>query len=241
MSLWKGAWYLAKHELVKDRWKFLITLALVLYILLFSMPFFMDSLEGEQTGGITWASDFIYLSLLPCLGFVLNKTMAGYWKSDLYTKKLAQWRTMPISSKQIALGRLIQLTIVMIVGQLIFFSLQFLILSLDGADPSAGSFILYALFWFFYSLSIATAYVYWEVGHTGKMYFLISFVFIFIFLIISVGMALLDNGNIVVGSLHAIENGNWWIVLAALAVCAGALVIGMNRMEKRLDKRSYGA
>ncbi|MBD2868462.1 hypothetical protein [Paenibacillus arenilitoris] len=239
MDLWKGAWYLAKHELAKDRWRSLFTFAFVLYMLLFSVPLFIDNWEGEASRRFAWATDFIYLSLLPCLGFIFNKTMASYWKNDAYTKKMAQWRTMPISSRQIALGRLIQMAAVLLASQLLFFLLQYVILRLSGVELSPVSFILYALFWFFYSITMATAYVYWEIGHTGKIYLIVNFIYIFLFLLVTTALTMFKSGNIIVNSLLAIEDGNWWIVLAALAAAVAAVFIGVNRMENRLEKRSY--
>lgn len=241
MSEWKGAWFLAKHEMLKDRWRSLITLAFVFYLLIFSIPLFTADLEGESTISFTWATDFIYLSLLPCLGFVFNKTMMGYWKNDSYTKKLAQWHTMPISSKQIALGRLIQLTIVLFIAQLIFFTLQYTALYLDHVNIHILDFAMYSLFWFCYSLTVATSYVYWEIGHTGKRYFLMSLIYNFGFLILTICLAVFKVGNIVVTSLNMIDDGNWWIVPAVLAVSVAALFIGKNRMVDRLEKRSYSA
>ncbi|OMF32254.1 hypothetical protein BK133_14625 [Paenibacillus sp. FSL H8-0548] len=241
MGLWKGAWYLAKHELVKDRWKSLFTLVMIGYVLLFTVPLINDVVQGEEGGMATWAADFIYLTILPCLGFVMNQTMMRYWKEDTYTKKLGQWRTLPISSKQIALGRIIQLTIVLFLSQLVFFTLQFLFVRGMGADIDAGSFILYGLFWFGYSLTMAIAYVYWEVGHSGKTYFLFNFIYIIVLLVISLCLTLFKIGNVVVTTLNEIESGNWWITLAVIAVSAVAFWVGVNRIGNRLENRTYRA
>lgn len=241
MSLWKGAWYLAKHELVRDRWKSLFTLLFVGYLLLFTVPLLNDVVDGELGGMASWATDFIYLTVLPCLGFVLNQTMIGCLKNNSYTKKMAHWRTLPISSKQIALGRIIQLTIVLFMAQLIYFSVQFFLLRNMGADISAGHFAVYGLFWFGYSLTVAVAYVYWELGHSGKIYFYFNLLYIVVLLVISFCLMMFKLGNVVVTSLHAIENGSWWVALAALAFSAAAVVIGINRIENRLDNRTYRA
>ncbi|NIK79568.1 fumarate reductase subunit D [Paenibacillus castaneae] len=240
MNVWKGAWFLAKHELAKDRWKSLISLLIVGYLLLFTVPLFLDA-NSDETGSINWAMDFVYLTILPCLAFCFNQSMMRYWKNDAYTHKIAQWRTMPISSKQIAIGRLIQLTIVLFVTQLVFFSLQYLIVYMNDVNISIGYFALYGLLWFAYSLTIASMYVYWELGHTGKTYFIMNLLYILLYLILTLCLALLKIGNIVITSLHFIEDGNGWIVLVALAITALALFIGMKRIENRLEKRSYRA
>jgi hypothetical protein len=241
VSLWKGAWYLTKHELAKDRWKSLFTILFVGYLLLFTVPLLNDVVNGDRDTMLYWAADFVYLTILPCMGFVLNQTMMRYWKDNSYTKKMAYWRTLPISSKQIALGRIMQLTIVLVVTQLIFFILQFLIIRSMGAEISVLHFVLYAIFWFGYSLSMAIAYIYWEVGHSGKMYFLFNLIYIVIFFAVTVSLTYFKLGNVVVTSLQAIEDGHWWIALAAIAVSIIAIFIGVNRIENRLEKRNYSA
>ncbi|WP_053372408.1 hypothetical protein [Paenibacillus sp. FJAT-27812] len=241
MGLWKGAWYLTKHELTKDGWKSLFTLLFVGYLLLFTVPLLNDVASGQRDTMLYWAMDFIYLTLLPCMGFVLNQTMMRYWKDNSYTKKMAYWRTLPISSKQIALGRIMHLMIVLVITELIFFMLQFLILRNMGAEIPVLHFVLYAIFWFGYSLSMAVAYVYWEVGHSGKMYFLFNLIYIFVFLAITIGLTYFKVGNIVSASLQAIDDGHWWIAIASIAVSVIAILIGVNRIENRLEKRSYSA
>jgi hypothetical protein len=231
VGLWKGAWYLAKHELAKDRWKSLLSLVLIGYVLLFTVPLINDVVQGEEEGMASWAVDFIYLTILPCLGFVMNQTMLRFWKENSYTKKLAQWRTLPISSKQIALGRIIQLTIVLFLALLVYFILQFLLVRGMGADIDAGSFILYGLFWFGYSLTMAIAYVYWEVGHSGKMYFLFNFIYIMVLLVISISLTLFEIGNVVATTLNEIESGNWWITIAAITVSAVAFWAGLIELS----------
>lgn len=239
VGLWKGAWYLAKHELIKDGWRSLYTLLFVGYLLLFTVPLLNDVIDGKDGGMSSWATDFIYLTILPILGFVMNQTMMRYWKENSYTKKMAQWRTLPISSRQIALGRIIQLAVVLFFAQLLYFILQFIFVRYMGADISAGHFALYALFWFGYSLTVSIGYVYWEVGHSGKMYFFSNMAYIAGLLLISIGLAFFKIGNIVVTSFEAIGNGFWWISLAAIAVSAVAIFIGVNRIEKRLESRTY--
>lgn len=241
VGLWKGAWYLAKHELAKDRWKSLFTLFFIGYLLLFTVPLMRDGFIGENGPFGNWSLDFIYLSILPVLGFIANKTMMRSWKENSYTRKIAQWRTLPISSKQIALGRIIQLAIVLFAAQLVFFLLQFIIARNMGVDISALSFVLYGASWFGYSLTMGTGYVYWELGHSGKTYFFFNITYLAFLLIFSISLAFLDIGNIVSSSLHAIENGSWWLPIITVTIGVAAVFLGVKRIENRLEKRTYRA
>lgn len=240
MGLWKGAWCLAKHELVKDRWGSIFSLVLVGYLLLFSLPA-LNELFDEDESSWMWTIDLIYLTLLPCLGFILNKTMINYLRENTYTKKLAQWRTLPISSKQIAFGRMIQLTIVLFLTELIFFVFQFVVLRSMGAELPVGTFVLYGLFWFGYSLTIATTYVYWEVGHNSKVYFIFNLCYMVSLIGVTLSLTYFGIGNVMVTSLKSIQEGNWWMVIIAIAVSACAVVIVVKRTENRLENRAYRA
>lgn len=239
MNDWKAAWFLAKHELVKDRWKSLFSLVFIAYILLFSVPSFEQSLRGDRDVMTSWATDFIYILILPLLGFVMNQSMFNYWKYNSYTKKMAQWRTMPISAKQIAIGRLIQMTIILFTAQLIFFSSQYILVSAMGSKILLLDFGLYALLWFGYSLMVAVSYIYWEIGYSGKMYFMVSMLYCAVILILTIGLGALKFGNLVFNSLEYIQQGHWWISIVGLVIGIAALLVGVKQLEKRLDKRSY--
>ncbi|MGO4539521.1 hypothetical protein [Paenibacillus sp. 2TAB19] len=240
MSKWKGAWFLAKQELVRDRWRSIIMVALIGYILLFTLPVFIDSLTESEEDSMSWLTDFIYLSLLPCLGFVLNNTMMNYFKKDTYSKKLAYLRTLPITPQQIALGRLIQLTIVLFAAQLIYFVAQYVIIHFASSVViDFGDFALYALFWFGYSLTIATSYVYWEMGYSGKIYMVVCTLVAILFLGIAITITWLGQGNIVIGILEAIEEGKWWIALITPAISAITIPLGYRVLSNRIAKRNY--
>jgi len=239
LSVWQGAWYIAKSELRSDRWKILITFGFVLYVLLFSIPLFMGEFEEQARSMSSWAADFLYLTLLPCLGFVFNRTMFSYLKNDYYSKKLASWRILPITTRQMALGRLQYLTLIMTASLLIFFTTQYIFISLNGFSINLIDYALYGLLWYCYSLTIATAYVYWEIGHTGKRYFWVNAIYLVFYLVFTVCLTFINSGSIVTQSFHTIENGNWWIVIVALVVLVIALMAGMRQIERRLDKRNY--
>lgn len=238
VGIWRGAWFLAKHELKKERWKNLAMLALIGYVLLFTIPMFLSSMTAEQNESFNWVTDFIYMSLLPCFGFVMNNTMMNY-KKDGYSKRLAYLRTLPVSPQQAALGRIIQLAILMLASQLLFFAAQYAFVYFSGIVIQGLDYILYALFWLGYSLTIAIFYVYWEIGYSGKVYFIACLAIALLFIAITVSINLLGYGNLVISSLRAIEEGKWWIALITPAICFISLPLGYQVFVNRLLKRNY--
>ncbi|MNW15962.1 hypothetical protein D3C71_2146370 [compost metagenome] len=66
-----------------------------------------------------------------------------------------------------------------------------------------------------------------------------SFVYIFTILALVIILSAFGFGNFVNGSINAIENGRWWIVLIAFAAASASIFIGFNLMERRLDHRTY--
>jgi hypothetical protein len=239
MGNWKGAWFLAKHEMKKCGWYHLFTLGFVGYLLLFTTPAIAQQLSGEGDRYSNWMVDFLYLSLLPVLGFMMNRSAMGYWRTDTHSRKLATWRTMPIPPKQIVMGRLLQVATTLLVTQLVFFTAQYVWLSLSGPVPAIGEFIVYGLFWFCYSIIVAVFYISWEMGHSGKVYFIFCCVIVVVILAIVSLMAILKIGQVAITTLQLSTNGLLFLPALLLVIMLAALRIGIIRMTARLQARNY--
>jgi len=240
MSVWNGAWRLAMHEMKKERWGLLFTLVFVVYMLIFTIPSLTDSLETGGSNVFNWASDFLNIALLPIMGFVINRSMMNYWKNDYYSQKLAQWRTMPISLKQIVTGRIIQTAVTMMMSHLVLFTLAYLYMNHMLESFSLKSFVLYAVTWFCYSLATAISYLYWELGYSGFTYFLMTFAYLGFYFLLTTVLMILIKGSISVGLFQAFEQGYWWIALIAVAAVGLAIVGGIAITERRLANRNIG-
>lgn len=239
MNTWQGAWFLAKDELKRTRWKHLITLIFIGYLALFLVPMFAEGLEEEDAFTLYWAVDFVTLTLLPCLGLMATQTIGIYWKTDSYTKKLAVWRTMPITIKQIVLGRVMLLIANGVTAQILFFILFYFAGRSINKSIELDTFILFALLWIGYSIASGIIYIYIETGYSGKFYFWFCMVVTFVFLGAMILYSLMLKHSLVLISYEAIDSGAWWISFIGIALAILAIYIGRQVMEKKLRSRSY--
>lgn len=238
MNIRNGSWQLALHELKKDRWGYLFTLAFIFYLMLFLTPTFIEALEDRGRVVFIWIVDFFNITLLPVLGFVFNRSTMNYIKTDYHTQKLAQYRMMPIPLKNIVGGRLIQLWVVLTLSHIVYFTVTYLIINYVGEDLiTLTTYVLYALTWYSYSLAIAVTYVYWEIGYTAKLYLLVNFMYVGVYIILSIVITALLKGSISLYLIKALEQGNWWIPALAVLVAIGSFIGGAKIIEQRVGRR----
>ncbi|MFF2890424.1 hypothetical protein [Paenibacillus sp. NPDC057967] len=238
MNTWQGAWCLAKEELRRIRWKHIVTLIFIGYLLIFLVPMFADSREDNSTFAF-WAMDFITVSLLPMLGLMSTQNSGIYWKMDSFTRKLAAWRTMPITIKQIALGRIVLYLTNGLIAKIVFFTSYYLFARSLGANMRLMDFVLYALFWISLSVAIGIIYLYFETGYSGIKYFWVCMV---ISLLLLAGMVLYSyttRDSLVILSYEIIQQGGWWLPLIGVLLGAASFMIVRRAMEKKLRTRSY--
>lgn len=241
MTTWQGAWYLAKEEFRRIKWRHLITIIFIGYLSIFLVPMFADSSEGEEMGMMYWAVDFVTLTLLPCLGLMATQSFGNYWKTDPYTKKLAAWRTMPIRLNQIVLGRILLLILNALPALVVFYIVFYFVGRTITPEIEAAGFIPFAILWIGYSIAAGIIYIYFEIGFSGKLYFWFCMIFTFGFLIGMIICSLLLKRSLVVESYRLCAEGGWWLALIGIVLAAAATYIGRPLLEKKLRTRSYSS
>jgi len=238
MNLWNGAWYLAGHEIKRERWGFVLTLFFIAYFVLFTAPSYQEALIDREEKVFVWVIDFLNIAMLPVLGFCMNRANLNFCKNDYYTQKLQQWRTLPITLKQIVMGRLIQYWIILTSVFIIYFSMLYAYIALMGTEGlSLTTFVLYALTWYGYSMVVGVSYIYWELGTTGKVYFIISCLYIIGYFMLTILLLILLKSSISVSVINALEEGQWWIPVIAVALGLSSIAAGTKLIENRLRKR----
>ncbi|UVI28973.1 hypothetical protein [Paenibacillus spongiae] len=175
MTSWQGAWRLYQHEL-RHSWAGLIfSILFYAYIALIISPsmgeLFQAAEDSEQIW--KWLIDFFYLTILPNMGFIMNRVMFRYWHNDPYTRKLAYWRTMPIGLLSLVISRMILLLTTLLIVGTIFFTLQYFLVGGLREAMNPGQYLLFAACWWAYSLIAGSLYMFFEQAYNGKVYFII--------------------------------------------------------------------
>lgn len=238
MNEWQGAWHLAKQEWRKDRAGLFVTALFIAYMLILTRMFYLEP-ANQQAESSFWMVDFIQLAIMPMLGFPATRTLFKAWRDDCYTRKIIQWRTLPISLNQLVVGRMIQITGLLAIGVLIYFVILYGSVAPLREQLGIGPFIGFVLIWFSYSVVIASTYMFWEQGYSGKIYMLVSCAYAMIYLAVAAILAVYGKKSISQYLIRAMADGNWWYTVVAL-VCGAAIVYGMYRLTcRRLQVRSF--
>ncbi|MBD3922369.1 hypothetical protein H8B09_26690 [Paenibacillus sp. PR3] len=238
MNKWEGAWHVAKYEWRKDRVGMIITTLFIAYMLLVSRSFYMDAWSGQLDLSVIWLVDFAQLAILPMLGFPANRTTFKAWREDCYTRRLVQWRVLPISVSQLVMGRLIQLTGLLTIGLLLYFAILYGSAAPIREHIGVGPYIGYVIIWFSYSVAIASMYSMWEQGFSGKIYMVLCFGFAALYLTAAAVLGS-NEKSISLYLLERMADGNWWYPVVAV-VGSSAFVYGMYRLTcRRLRMRSF--
>ncbi|WP_338554750.1 hypothetical protein [Paenibacillus sp. KS-LC4] len=237
MSMWQGACHILIYELRKTRWGFLGSFFLALYLAIIGGALFQLD-EPLVVAAEYWPIDFVFLTTLPCLGFVLSHTNMLSWRQDTFSGKLAEWRILPISLPQLIWGRLLQIVVILLPMQIVFFLSQYFWVNGMKETISPGSYILFGLFWFLYSLGMAATYAIWEYGYSGKTYMLVCIVYSVFYLLLTFLLSVNDI-SIVQSLLSAMENGEWWYLLIGLLISIVGIAVSYMSLKRRLETRSF--
>ncbi|WP_308638057.1 hypothetical protein [Paenibacillus silvisoli] len=226
MSSWQGAWRLLRFEAGRSWFGLLITILMFTYMCIMMMPLFENLLEHGRGGGYSWACNFVYLSILPTMGFLMNRSVMRYWSCDAHTRKIAYLRTMPIGWRTIVMARMLQHVIVLTIVGLYFFSLQYLVLSELRELLEPGEYIVFALIWYGYALFVGATYVYFEQTTNGWTYLAVCFAYLLLFLLVGLLLWLSDT-DFMYGTIEASRNHSFiWPVCSLLLGLAGMCLAG---------------
>ncbi|MHA7965947.1 hypothetical protein ACX93W_17640 [Paenibacillus sp. CAU 1782] len=239
MNTWQGAWYFAKEEFRRGGWRHLMGVFFIFYLLLFLGGYFSSAMkDGELDSFIGWAMDFLAWGLFPLLGLLSSQVKGFYWKTDDYTNKVVGWRILPISNRQVALGRIFLLLMNAIPTLGIFFTLFYLMTTqLYSVPLDLVGYLLFSLFWFSYAIAVAVIYTYIEIGFSGKFYFWFCLIFVVLLLGTSILLSYLVQYSVLVRVYELSRDGQGWISLIALGVAVLAAVVSYNAKIGRIQKR----
>ncbi|WP_239616094.1 hypothetical protein [Cohnella mopanensis] len=183
-------------------------------------------------------TDWLYLTMFPVYGMVMNKSAWGMWKDDQYSKRLAHWRAMPIPLAVIVKGRFLQMAFTLPVVGAVFLVLQYSVSpDLRGAiTPS--QWLENGLLWMCYGFAANALYIWFELGFSGRKY--VQFYMGYMLLMAIIVTTWTWQGfHLFKHMIQVIDNGNGWMLILIMAIAAiAATWIGYRATVNRIRGRS---
>ncbi|CAI6067994.1 hypothetical protein [Cohnella sp. JJ-181] len=239
MTGWRATKALAAFEFKRDWLGLLFTAAFALYVGAIISTLIDESFEaGGSTRYLGFMKDWLYTFTIPVFGCAMNRTVFAYWRGDIFTKRLAHWRTMPIPVERMASARMLLAMAAMAASGATFFVSQYLMAPTLRDRIAPGEWAATAIAWLCYGLIVNAVYLYLETGFNGKIY-VKAYTAVCILLGLIAVAAAWSGANIFDEVLRAAA-ANPVLVPAGAAVLAAAAIYGMRRaIVRRMRSRSY--
>ncbi|TCZ77795.1 hypothetical protein E0485_09985 [Paenibacillus albiflavus] len=184
MSLWNGAWYLAKRDLL-DKSVFLCGIFYCGLIILFTFDYVSMNLFAveQKNHSITIFQNMVVVLLFQNLGYRLDhKYFTKYYKTDVFTKRYSFLSTLPITIKQMILARYMQYTITLAVMYAVIFGITGIWGNIiHSGNLTAVQFIEFMLMWVGYTILFGSINILLELGFHGKIHYWFNIAVYFIF------------------------------------------------------------
>ncbi|MFS0725966.1 hypothetical protein [Paenibacillus sp. 1P07SE] len=234
MSTWQGIWLIVKHELRNERLGLLLSFLFFNYTSFIMIAVIHDASPFD--GYTAWIENFLFLSLIPIFGFTLSRTMMRVWSEDTYTYRLADLRSMPITSRQIAGSRVLQFIIYFTAGWFYFFTLSYILV---GWVRGMGflAFAGFALMWYAYGAAVGSAYLMFELGVKGRQYMFATLVFMAVFGLVTYGLHRAGIG-LLQESAAMMMQGAWWLPTVLLLTAAALVRLIYTIIQRRIENRN---
>jgi len=233
----RDAWFLTKMEYGGLRYKNLLSLLMIAYITLMSIPLTRGLLEiDKETSFAYFFIDIYFLTLVPILGFIFNKKSMNYHRDDSYTVSLAHMRTMPISFQVMMTSRIIQMILPLVVNGTIFFTVQYLFAERLFEGMTLAQYISYALVWLGYAVLMSAVYIYTELTRSGKVYLGVTIVL----MVCTIAAALIcwfAKVSIIVFTVEVAKQSPLLAPITMLAVSWLAIYISIISVRRKLKTR----
>ncbi|MDF2935798.1 MAG: hypothetical protein K0Q90_1171 [Paenibacillaceae bacterium] len=165
-----------------------------------------------------WTADLMMVSMSCGLGFVFTKDYLSYYRTDAFSRKLAFYRKLPVTDKEIVTARFLVFLATLLPMALCFFALFYLPVRIEQLATGV-EFTQAAVMWLGLSLAGGAGFLFLEMGFSGKMYLLLSLVVVVIFLA-AIAILNLSGIHLVSGSLSLVRDYGIWPSLAVVAVGA---------------------
>ncbi|MFC4601207.1 hypothetical protein [Cohnella hongkongensis] len=220
--------YIGAYLWRRERFGMLFTFLFAVYLGAINSTAVDGILDGDKQmpTALHGFLDFLNLTMYPIFGLVMNKSSWGMWRDDYYSKRLAQWRTMPVPVSAIVWARMLQSGVMMPIVAGIYLLLQYAISPQLRGYATPVQWLENGLIWLAYATIIVVLLIGFELGFTGKQYFLM---YLGIMALAGVIVTVLtwQGINIFKTVLDLTRNGYGWALLLTLS-CVAVFAVGLG-------------
>ncbi len=240
MSQRQAVAYIGAYLWRRERFGMLFTLVFAIYLGVINSAAIDGVLGGEEDvpRAINGLIDWVTLAMYPIFGMVMNKSSWNMWRDDYYSKRLAQWRTMPIPAASIVRARMLQSAVMLPIIGGVYLLAQYLLTPALRDYVTPMQWIENGLIWMCYALIIIPVIILMELGYTGKQYCLVYFGLMIAVALLSIVLTW-QGVNVFHSVLNLIKDGYGPVTILGMAVVAAASVlIGHKLTIERIRRRS---
>ncbi|RAV10463.1 hypothetical protein [Paenibacillus contaminans] len=239
LTFWGNVRRLLREELRRIGFGYLWQIVMMVYFAFFIslMARTMNSTEHSDYVLSNIMLDFMLMVSIGMMGFAFSRDYMKYWKNNRLSSKLKFYRSLPISTEEIVVSRLLTLIVTTIYSGIIYFASFYLISTEIRSAMQGWGYIGFALAWIGYSFTVGSFFIYVELGFKEKTYFWISCGAVPVFMAVPVILWLLD--------VHAVQSSirivkEYGVLLPAIALTVGvaSLLIGKRIAVDKLNRRN---
>ncbi len=240
---WSNVRWISSIELRQTWPSYLISALLTPLIGLLAMTLFWSGLESvSNVDGVPaeFLSDFFFLLVLVNLSINWTSLRWFYVYRDPFTSWLTFLKTLPVSTRELVLGRLAIMLATTAVTAPLFFLPTYALFPALRAEISPTQYLWFALLWVGYALFSGGVLLYLEMGVGGRATFIILIAWSTLLVSTAVLAAVLGV-SLTVGSLGLVRDHGPLVVIPAFAVGGGGLFLWCRLLERRLKAREFPA
>ncbi|NEW06953.1 hypothetical protein GK047_13160 [Paenibacillus sp. SYP-B3998] len=236
------AWWLTRKDFGNNRLMLIWNILFNLYVVFTLLSMTSMGQRSDLSYNVTIFNDvslnFFVMGIVPIWGFPLSKAFLNYKKTDVYTKRIAYLKTMPISNQVIICSRFLQIIIMVFAMAIVVFVPYFSILSHIGQMPlNLLECLFYAFVWIGYSLTVGCLYICWELGVKGKTYFIRCLLMMPFIVLGAFLLWWLFGQSVWIGMMEWVQQFQVLLPIVSLALGTLAIIASAVWLNKRFAQR----
>jgi len=239
LTFWGNVRWLLRRELRRIGFGYLWQMLMMVYFTFFISMMARDMSSTDHSDYVisNIMLDFMFMISIGMMGFAFSRDYMKYWKSNRLSSKMKFYKSLPISTEEIVVCRLLTLIITTIFSGIIFFASFYLFSTEIRTELQAWEYFAFAFAWIGYSFMVGSFFIYVELGFNEKTYFWISCGSIPVFMAVPVILWLLDV-HAVQSSIRMVKEHGVLLPAVALTVGMASLLISKRIAVDKLNRRN---